>query len=279
MLSWGLLMYPQLIRELPMMITALDNFEYLKTDRISNTELKLFLDALMKELDVEYDTLRGWSRREGSTKINETVVSSLVKCEVIFQPKDLTISETLSLRSGMTRLLSLFDQFPDLRFEIKPLLDNLLEGGAIQVGGIDNEDIRDGLAQLLESIGLKLDEDDTYIIPRGQQREATIESLTHLRNIYDSAVRFRPFKNHLKQDTESETSRGSSRVSSEDDRSDEEAEDDLPRANVQSSSIRGHSKMGNSPMPMEGTIGPTVPSAQQLAAAKLLSQVSPVSQA
>ena len=272
-LSWGFLNFPNLLEELPMMITSLDAFEYLNIGSISDPTYKSFLLDLMADLPVECDPQRGWSKKE-ECSINQYVLKSLLVSKSIIQPNELSISESQSYRSGVPKLLSICNRFPDLRFEMQNLIESLLEGVALQLGGIENEDVKEDLTRLFGSLGLELDDDDAFVIPSNSRKAFVIESLNHLKNIFTCADAYAPLSaEEIKQGYKSQSksgaanSDGSSSDSSDSEDSDEfDSSDDYGKGNESNTSGKYKSSSSSG-------VGPLLPSSQQLAQAQALAQV------
>ena len=78
----------------------------------------------------------------------------MLSLKAIEQPTNLTSSKTQSSRTGSLLLINLIEQFPPLKADIKPLLMNILDGNAVNLSDLDNEDVAEIIAKFLKALGL-----------------------------------------------------------------------------------------------------------------------------
>jgi hypothetical protein len=183
-LTWGLLMFPDtLSSQLPMMIASLDADEYINTDRIRNNEaLRTYLQTyLMPQLPVEYVSNRGWSRRSVNVCVSDVIAEKLAATgEIVATPttntttasavirvsslsSSLSSAQSTAYRIGVPRLLQLLSEFPDLRTELPSFLENMQEGNRVQLDGMEDENVADGLSRFLKSIGMEEGKKQHYL--------------------------------------------------------------------------------------------------------------------
>jgi hypothetical protein len=153
--SWGLLMFPQLLEEFPMMVVSLDRNEYIKISSIRDVKLQSFLTNLMKQLPVEENVHRGWSRSNPDESIANYIRQRLLKEGSVKLSKNLSITNSTAFRFGASRIMLIIQSFPELRGELTSFLLNILEGDNVQLDGLDNESVREELEKLLKSIGME----------------------------------------------------------------------------------------------------------------------------
>ena len=154
-LSWGLIRFPELIDQFPMIVSSLDQNEYVNINNIRNNELRLFLDNIMHLLPVELNEYRGWSRSDPDVFVGKYINRQLLTAGTVKIASTLSQSEAAALRWGAPRVLHILTSFPDLRTDMSGFLQNLLEGNSVQLEDMANESLREELSRFLKAIGLE----------------------------------------------------------------------------------------------------------------------------
>jgi hypothetical protein len=184
-LNYSLLSHPELMKDIPTVLKALDDGEFVDVNEVSNPTSREILTNLMRYLPVLYNHGNGWYKETLHTKVTQYVVSQLEKEQHIKDGSELTMSESLASKNVMLKLMVLLETFPDLKGELGSLFATILGGDAIQVDSLDNEDIRDGLEDIFRAIGLERTADG-YSIPQGRKTELVTEALQHLVTAFES---------------------------------------------------------------------------------------------
>jgi hypothetical protein len=184
-LNYSLLSHPGLMKDIPTVLKALDDGEFVDVNEVSDATSRELLTILMRYLPVLYNHGNGWYKETLHTKVTQYVLSQLEKVQHIKDGSELTMSESLASKNVMLKLMVLLETFPDLKGELGGLFATLLGGDAIQVDSLDNEDIRDGLEDIFRAIGLERTADG-YSIPQGRKTELVTEALQHLGTVFES---------------------------------------------------------------------------------------------
>ena len=186
-LTWGLLLFPKLIEELPEIMLCYDQNEPVLIDNIKDESKRLYLKIIINDI------------MQLKTKYK---LPSLIKTiQYIFQKhililknvNEMSAGESLVYRSGLPRILLLLQQFPNLLSELPSFLSNLIDEKMADISGIDDDDVREELGSFLRSIGLTLDgdEDDVYHIPEGKD-EMIVSCLSAIQELFIVAEQYCP---------------------------------------------------------------------------------------
>ena len=92
-LSWGLLNFPQLLRELPSIITSIDSGEFVNIDKISHVGYRSLLNKLMVLLPLQHEVGCGWYKGQGVVSISGFILMELLSKQAIVQPTMLTAAQ------------------------------------------------------------------------------------------------------------------------------------------------------------------------------------------
>ena len=184
-LTFGLISYPDLLDELPTIISGLDKNQSIEIHMISNHELRNFLSILFDLLPLEYRPNNGWSKLKTVTSLSGYIMSHLLESKSIVQPGDLSPSQTLSVRLT-TFLLDMVRDIPTLRLELSALLENILLNRSVNIGELENEEVKEKLEKLFLLLGLESspDDDDDYHIPK-QKSQIISETLEHIIKLFN----------------------------------------------------------------------------------------------
>jgi hypothetical protein len=185
LLNWAVLGQPKLMSELSLVLKSLDDGEYVDISAIRDSATKTALGELMRLLPVLYNEPNGWYKQTERTNVTQYVLSELLTHHAILPATDLSMSQSLASKNVMLKLMVLLSSFPDLKGEFSGLLSTLLDGNAIQVDALDNEDIRDGLEDIFKAMGLERTREG-YGIPEGRKEELVREAIEHLVEVFDS---------------------------------------------------------------------------------------------
>ena len=161
-LSRGLLEYPDLIVELPSMFSSLDNGEAVNVEAISHEGKRAYVRELMeKHLPVLLQPQAlggGWCKQQGLASLSDFVVMTLRSTKQIVQPAALTNAQAQASRTAPLYLLSLLEKCPSvpkrqqLVRELCSVFEHLLSGNTVQLDGLEDEDVAEGLERLLGSL-------------------------------------------------------------------------------------------------------------------------------
>ena len=176
---------PKLMVDIPAIAKSLDDGEYVDVYSISHPFTRGVLGQLMKHLPVLYDAQNGYYKDSINTNVSEFIVQHLTKLQIIKEPRDLSMSESLASKNVVQKLLELLTTFPDLKDELGGLFATIIDGNAVQLESLDNEDIRDGLEDLFRAIGME-NSAEGYALPEGRRSELVKEALEHLSGAFEA---------------------------------------------------------------------------------------------
>ena len=200
MLSWGLLQFPELFNDLPMIMASLDSGQIISPDSLSNKPLGTYLKKLLEQLPLKYLERQGYCKEKSSpiTSISGYILNELLLSKSIVQPSDLTTSQLLSSKTAPILLKEAVTSFPELLGDIPALLGNLSTGGSVQLGGIENEEVGLMLGGLLNALGVKVyDSDDENDSGNENENEEEVESGTYI--VRDNNVTEKKALSHMVQ--------------------------------------------------------------------------------
>jgi hypothetical protein len=142
-LTWGILKFPELLEELSTIIASLDGGQIINPDSISNKPLGNYLNKLLRLLPLKHLEMQGWCKDKDSAVISISghILNELLIAKTIRQPSDLTPSQLLASRSTPAILKDMIQRYPDLLAAVPTLLNNLAEGGVVQLGEMENEEV------------------------------------------------------------------------------------------------------------------------------------------
>lgn len=161
-LSWGLLQFPELFNDIPMIMASLDAGQIISPASLDNKPLGIYLEKLLRLLPLKYLERQGWCKEKDSpiTSISGYILNELLLAKSIVQPSDLTPSQLLASRSAPAILRDAVTKYPDLKNDIPVLLSSLSDGGSVQLTGMENIEVSKILGGLLTSLGVKVCESD-----------------------------------------------------------------------------------------------------------------------
>lgn len=184
MLTFGLIKFPALQTELPSLFNALDANRGVNTDSIVDNELKLYLNTLMSFIPfVQFIREEGWCKMTSDLQskdyqVKQLIVSTLLKEGSILPQSDLSNAQVQSTRFSSVKFLFLVEKFPGLVDELDAMLTNIIDGSAVNLNDIDNEDLVELLEKFLLSLGLmnRVEDDELsgYSLPSGASKSRDI---------------------------------------------------------------------------------------------------------
>ena len=158
LLNWGLVTYPQTLTDLISMVVSLDQGEYVRISDISSVFIREYYTSLMLNLPVKLHSTMGWYKETIDTSVSERINGYFERYHAIKQPTSRSISMIPINQSYLIRLLALLEQFPELKADMPMLCQNILDGNAVQLDDLENEDIYEGLERLFKVLGLEYSE-------------------------------------------------------------------------------------------------------------------------
>ncbi len=173
-MTWGVINFPHLIDELPELIRSISDGEDIAINEISNIKLRQFFQSLIED----FKNLSNKLHLSDHSRLDDMLINILEKSGVCKDVKDLSVVESLSFRSMVPRLLHILTQFPLMKEEMKSFFENLLLEGAVDLDGVDNQDLKEELVSFLKSLGMQIDlEENEYclVMPDKPSARATIE--------------------------------------------------------------------------------------------------------
>ena len=172
----AVLSFPQLIDDFPSMLAALDQGEVVNIDGISNPGMRNALTEIMSELPLEYAKGEGYFKSSSIISVGGFLLMDLVSKGIIKQPTGLNETEQLSSRLAPLHLLGLLKKYPALKDDLISILDNIMDGGAVDLNGLEDEDIGIAIDTWLTCLGV-VECDDGHSIPTGSSYGKVYDSL------------------------------------------------------------------------------------------------------
>jgi len=152
------------------MLTALDTGECVNISAISDVPLRQALVGIMQCLPLQHSQSDGWYKSQEIASVGGVVLMELIRSGHIKQPSALSSAETQASRTAPLHLLGLLAKYSMLAGEIPSLLKTLAAGDAVQLHGIADAEIAQGLARLLRALGAVDDSDDEGLcLPAGRK--------------------------------------------------------------------------------------------------------------
>lgn len=200
----------KMLEEFPAILQSLDSGEFVHVDRISDSVFRGYLQSILTMLPsgangcgVRQDPQLGYYREKRvAVSIVDCILSLLLESRTIAHPKDLSASQQQCSRKAPMVLLSLIDKYPKLIEELPALLYQIEQGNAVQLRDIKDEELAEGLEELLRSLGL-IEGSDGYGLPVETAVSRTMaESIKYFTEIFNDHMRYlsigRHFGSHVK---------------------------------------------------------------------------------
>lgn len=190
-LTKALLTSPKLLDEFPQIVNALDKGEYINIDGISNIPARECLIEVFNNISIVRNDSQGhgWYRHAKNEKIASHILRVLGDAKVIKDPKKLESSEIQSSRIAPLQLLSMIQSFPNFVTEVPIIIDQILEGHAVQLDEISDDELARGVGKLFITLGL-VHTDDGLDVPTGKREgDQVIDCLEHFEEIFKSYKR------------------------------------------------------------------------------------------
>lgn len=133
----------------------MDSGECINVNGISDSGRREFLSKVMAHpsMPTEFHPGSGWAKLSECQCIRRILLETLLKCGSIIHPQDLSSGEARAVRMA-PEILKLLQEIPDLYSELDQLLSTLCGGGVVDLGGLDNKDVRKALCNCFERIGV-----------------------------------------------------------------------------------------------------------------------------
>ena len=226
-LSWGLLQFPVLFVDFSTIMTSLDSGNIVCLENITDKSLGLYLDKVFKFLPLKFTSGRGWSKDPENPihSLSGYILNELLTLKAIVQPSDLTPSQILSSKTAPGVIKDIMKAYPDLSQEIPAILEDMIGGAEVELGGIENAEIARLLGTFFDALGFKVgdgsDNSDDEEAESSSRRlrpedERGRASLRYMLNVFKSSEKFGSLKNVYAKDpmTQSRSSSSSSSGSS-----------------------------------------------------------------
>jgi hypothetical protein len=297
-LSWGLLQFPALFTEFSTIVASLDAGNIICPSTLSNKPLGLYLDKLFSHLPLEFIDGRGWCKDKKSpiSSISGYILNELLILKTIVQPSQLSPSQTLASRSAPAVMRDILTKFPELVEEIPGLLENMIGGGKVQLSGLENGEVAQLLGNFFDSLGFKqsdydseeCSDDEAEDEDRGSRSLKPNDavghsSLCYMINVFRSAEKFGTLRSSKSSASKSSNDIGdinvrsnssSSSSSSNMKRGDEShGQNDSDDVIDEGSGSDDDGSEGEAEAASSARIGPSMPTAAQLASAQDAAQV------
>jgi hypothetical protein len=250
------------------MMTALDKGEYINIDAISNVSMRDSLNDVFSHVPIlsKDKDGHGWYRNVKDKKIASYILNSLSESKVIRDPRKLDSGQSQASRIPPLQLLALVEKFPNISNELPIIIDQILDGNAVQLEQISDEELGEAIEKLLKSLGLVQTRDGLDVPKDKREANHVINCLEHFEEIFKSYTRGRDRceidnGENFNYDSESSSSSGESKNGS------------VSTASSSSQKKRNHSDDEESESeigPSVKVAGPNMPTKRELEKAQLL---------
>ena len=294
-LSWGLLQYPVLFEDFSKIMVSLDSGNIVCLENLTDKSLGLYLDEVFKCLPLKYSAGRGWSKDPENPihSISGYILNELLTLKTIVQPADLTPSQALSSKSAPGVIKDIMIAYPDLSQEIPAMLEDIIGGAEVQLGGLENGKIAQLLGTFFDALGVKTaDDSDNSSDEEADANSRSLKpddvrgrtSVLYMVNVFRSAEKFGSLKsvNAKNQITKSSSRSSSSSGSSSSSRIDRGTSmtsstkagsgDDSPSDHDDTDAFDSNRTVEDADISAP-RVGPSMPTAAQFAAAQKAGEV------
>lgn len=133
----------------------MDTGECINVDAISNAEKRKFLHALFGQpsMQAKLHPGSGWAKAEECNCIRRAVLNSMLGNGDVINPQDLSPAQTRAARMAPV-LQQLLKEIPQLISELGDLLKMVCSGETLDLGGMENKDVKKALSKCLKDIGV-----------------------------------------------------------------------------------------------------------------------------
>jgi len=128
LLTFGLLHFPALLAELPLLINSFDKNESVLLQLVQDGNYRRYLVRLMKLLPVVQHGDGSHSKHPSVSGVGKWILQELEKCKSIYQPSNLTEAQVLTSRTFPVYLFSTLEKYPVLIDDLPSLFQTLLNG-------------------------------------------------------------------------------------------------------------------------------------------------------
>jgi hypothetical protein len=258
---------PELIEEIPSIFHSLNEEEFVQIKMITNKTMRESLCLLMTYIPgMEEHPQHGWYwKKTSNCSVNYSVLDELLSGHSIIEPKCLSISQQRSSRSAPL-LLDLVKSFPELKTELSSIFHQLLQGTAVQLQDLPDEQLVEGLERFFKSLNIP-ETLDGYGISQNSsskgERELLEESVKFYLDILDNYKKYLKIKEKIFPSDRKTEYKESTKA--------EEIVSDSSCANSDEESTSSSSSSNNENdltevirEPLKKVLGPTLPSASDL---------------
>lgn len=209
-LTWGLLQFPELFEDLPLIMTGLDSSQIINPDNMINKKMGLYLSRFFEYLPLKYLERQGFCKDKNNptTSMSGYILNELLISKSIMQPSQLIFSQLLSSRYATSLLKSMIVKYPELLNDVPSILDSLAGGDVIQLGGIENKEMKEFLGEFLDSLEVKRnnnvsnnenEENDDINDSRSVSKKNQVlkDTLVEMAGVFRSAEKFSSLRNNM----------------------------------------------------------------------------------
>ena len=127
-LTFGLLHYPPLLSELPLLVNSFDKNETVMLQQVQDVNYRDYLLKLMQLLPVITDGTGCYTKHPSVSGVGSWILQELTKSKSINKPNNLTEAQSLASRTFPVYLFSIIEKFPALIDDLPSLFQTLLNG-------------------------------------------------------------------------------------------------------------------------------------------------------
>lgn len=127
-LTFGLLHYPALLSELPLLVNSFDKGETVLLQQVEDVHYRNYLLKLMQLLPVITDRTGCYTKHHSVNGVGNWILQELLKSKSINKPNNLTEAQSLASRTFPVYLFSIIEKFPVLIDDLPSLFQTLLNG-------------------------------------------------------------------------------------------------------------------------------------------------------
>lgn len=162
LLSQGVLKHPDFLQDFTQIVASLDQGKSVSVEGVESEELKRLYETILVSMPLVNHNGQ-WAKQDAKKPLNRVILSHLLSCKCIKQPRQLSHTETWSVRIAK-QILQVFSTVPQLQSEFRYLLQKLVDGEEVDMSGIDNYEIKLCLERFFEPLELDTEYKDVYAL-------------------------------------------------------------------------------------------------------------------
>jgi hypothetical protein len=150
-LTFGLIKFPVLLDDLPVLLNALNAGKTVYFNDKSS-EIECFLNHLLSQLPLEATFDNGFKKKSDMKSISKYLLTEMLSSKQVIQPSERSNPQITSIEVAKM-LTQLLNQYPDLWGDLSAMLSNFIDMETIDLTGLDNVTIKEQIILLFNKIG------------------------------------------------------------------------------------------------------------------------------